>query len=422
MFRWIANNYRTFLWAFALSLAVWISAVTSADPDETRTLPSPVPVQIVGQASNLVLSSDIPTEVEVTLRAPRSIWSMIEADPQLVRAILDLSGISSGEHTLELQIQVNARPVQIVSAAPAAIPFTLEPLMTKSFNLDLSISGEAAVGYQVGNAKMEPLEVVVSGAQSQVQKVTRARIPVDLNGIRENLDQTLPVEALDQNGQIVDGVTVSPDVAHVTLPVSQQGGYRDVAVKVSIIGRVASGYRLTDLSVFPPVVTVFSSDPDLVANLPGVVDTQSLDLQNAQDDINTRLTLNLPPGVAIVGDQTVLVQAGVSPIEGSVTLAGEFIEVVGLENGLTAQVSPLSVDVILSGPLPLLDTLTHQSIRATVDLTGLVPGTYQVKPKVEILISNIVVESILPNAIEVVITELDAIPSPAPTPSPTPKP
>ncbi|NOH03904.1 MAG: hypothetical protein HND47_19030 [Chloroflexi bacterium] len=418
MLRWIANNYRTFLLAFALAVAVWISAVTSADPDETRTLPSPVPVQIIGQASNLVLSSEIPTEVEVTLRAPRSVWSLIETDPGLVRAILDLSSMSSGEHVVELQIQVDPRPVQIVSVSPRTITFTLEPLMTKSFDVDLSISGEAAVGYQVGEASLEPVEVVVAGAQSQVQKVTRARISVDLNGIRENFDQTLKVEVLDDKGQIVEGVTVSPDEIHVTLPVSQQGGYRDVAVKVTIIGRVASGYRLTDLSVFPPVVTVYSTDPDLVSNLPGVVETQPLDLQNAQDDINTRLSLNLPPGVSIIGEQTVLVQAGVSPIEGGVTMAGEIIEVTGLANGLTAQVSPISVDVILSGPLPLLDTLTRQSVRATVDLTGLSVGTYQVTPRVEVLISNIIVESILPNAIEVVITELDTA-NPAPSPTPT---
>ena len=417
MFRWVANNYRTFLWAFALAVAVWISAVTSADPDETRTLPSPVPVQIVGQASNLVLNSDIPKEVSVTLRAPRSVWSLIEDDPSLVRAILDLSSMSSGEHVVELQIQIDPRPIQIVSVTPRTITFTLEPLTTKSFDVDLSLSGEAAVGYQVGEATLEPVEVVVAGAQSQVQKVTRARIALDLNGIRENFDQTLEVEVLDDQGEIVEGVTVSPATIRVTLPVSQQGGYRDVAVKVTIVGRVASGYRLTDLSVFPPVVTVYSTDPDLVSNLPGVVETQPLDLQNAQDDINTRLSLNLPPGVSIIGEQRVLVQAGVSPIEGSVTMAGEIIEIIGLENGLSAQVSPISVDVILSGPLPLLDTLTRQSVRATVDLTGLSVGTYQVTPKVEILVSNIVVESILPNTIEVVITELDA---PGPTPSPTP--
>lgn len=415
MFRWIAANYRTFLWAFALAVAVWISAITSADPDETRTLPSPIPIEIIGQSTNLVLNSNLPREVEVTLRAPRSVWNLIEADPQIIRAILDLSGMSSGEHTLELQIQIDVRPVQIVSVTPRTITFLLEPLTTKNMGVDLSISGEAAIGYQVGDAVLEPNEVVIAGAQSQVQKVARVRLLVDLNGIRENFDQSLNAEALNDAGQKVEGVTVSPEAIRVTLPVIQQGGYRDVAVKVTIIGRVASGYRLTDLSVFPPVVTVFSTDPQLVSSLPGVVETQPLDLQNAQNDINTRLTITLPEGISIIGEQTVLVQAGVSPIESSVTLAGERIEIIGLQNGLTAQVSPTSVDVILSGPLSLLDTLTRQSVRATVDLTGLTIGTYQITPKVEILIANIVVESILPNTIEVVISLIG-------TPTPTPRP
>ena len=412
MLRWITLNYKTFLWALALSIAVWISAVTSADPDETRTLPSVVPVQIIGQSSNLVLGSQIPETVEVTLRAPSSVWNLLESNPQLVSAILDISSLSSGEHSSELQIQVHVRPVQIVSVSPSTITFTLEPLTKKTFDVDLSLAGEAAVGYQVGESSLEPVQVSIAGAQSQVEQVTRVRVAVDLNGIRENFDQVLKVEALDENGQIVEGLTVTPDSVNVFLPVSQQGGYRDVAVKINVIGRVASGYRLTDLSVFPAVVTVFSTNPDLVSSLPGVIETQPLDLQNAQDDINTRLSLVLPEGVSIIGEQTVLVQAGVLPIEGSVTLANEIIEIVGLENGLTAIVSPLSVDVILSGPLPLLDTLTRQSVRAIVDLTGLAEGIYQIVPKVEILISNIVVESILPNAVEVVISLITSSPTP----------
>jgi len=417
MLRWISQNYRTFLWAFALAMAVWISAVTSSDPDETRTLPSAVPVQIIGQSTNLVLNGGVPKEVEITLRAPRSVWDQIEADPQIVRAILDLSGMSSGEHVMDLQIQVNVRPVQIVSVSPHTITFTLEPLITQTLKVDLSLSGEAAIGYQAGDASLEPVEVVVAGAQSQVQKVTRARVSVNLSGIRENFDQTLTVEVLDDKGKKVDGVSVSPETVHVVLPVSQQGGYRDVAVKVSIIGRPASGYRLTDISVFPPVVTIFSADPLLVSNLPGVVETQPLDLQNAQDDINTRLSLNLPFGVSVIGEQTVLIQAGVSPIESSLTLTGEKVEITGLGNDLIHQVSPNTVDVIISGPLSLLDTLTRQDVRVTVDLTGLTAGTYQITPKVEILISDVIVESILPNKIEVVISAINT-----PVGSPTPKP
>lgn len=417
--RWIVDNYRTFLWAFALAVAVWISSVTSADPDQTRTLETPVPLQIIGQPSNLVFSQPVPREVAITLRAPLSVWALIENDPGLVRAILDVSGLSSGEHTMELQIQVNARPVQIVSAAPKVLTFTLEPLISKPMEVDLRISGEVAIGYQIGETQMEPLEVVVSGAQSQVEKVTRTRVSIDLNRIRENFDQAIKVEVLDERGLSVSGVTVSPETVHIVLPVVQQGGYRDVAIKVTTLGRVASGYRLTDISVSPPVITIYSEDPELVNSLPGVLETQPLDLQNAQDDITTRLRLSLPAGISVIGEQTVLVQAGVSPIESSVTISSERIEIVGLDEELNVQISPTNVDIILSGPLPLLDTLTRQSVRVTVDLTGLTTGTYQLSPSVEVLVANVVVESILPNTIEVALTPLDLS---TPTPTPTQKP
>lgn len=419
MIRWIVDNYRTFLWALALAVAVWVSSVTSDDPDQTRTLNTPVPVEIIGQSSNLVFSGNITREVEVTLRAPSSIWALIDNDPELVRAILDVSGLSSGEHTLDLQIQVDARPVQIVSASPKTVSFTLEPLITKALDVDLRISGGAAVGYQVGESTMEPAQIIVSGAQSQVDKVTRARVSIDLNEIRENFDQSLKVEILDDRGLSVSGVTISPEIVHVTMPVTQQGGYRDVAVKVTTLGRVASGYRLTDISVSPPVVTIYSNDPDIVNSLPGVLETQPLDLQNAQDDITTRLKLSLPVGISIIGEQTVLVQAGVSPIESSVTISSEPIEIVGLAGDLNVHISPSNVDIILSGPLPILDTLTRQSVRVTVDLTGLAEGTYQLSPNVEVLVANVVAESILPNTIEVALTPIDAS---TPTPTPTPKP
>ena len=264
---------------------------------------------------------------------------------------------------------------------------------------------------------LDPVSVVVSGAQSQVERVSRARVSIDLNRIRESFDQSVKVEVLDDRGQVVNGVTVSPETVHVVIPVSQQGGYRDVAVKVTTLGRVASGYRLTDISVSPPVVTIYSTDPDLVNSLPGVLETQPLDLQNAQDDIAMRLKLSLPSGISVIGEQTVFVQAGVSPIESSVTISSETIEIIGLDENLNVQISPSNVDIILSGPLPLLETLSRQSVRVTVDLTGLTEGKYQLSPNVEVLVTNVAVESILPNTIEVTLSPLNSG-----TPTPTPKP
>jgi len=102
---------------------------------------------------------------------------------------------------------------------------------------------------------------------------------------------------------------------------------------------------------------------------------------------------------------------GISPIQSNLTLSDIKIEVVGLTEGWSAQISPAEVDVILSGPAPLLDSLLLQDIRVIVDVTNLGAGVYQLTPKVEILVADIVVETVLPNTVEVTI-------SPAATPTP----
>lgn len=186
-----------------------------------------------------------------------------------------------------------------------------------------------------------------------------------------------------------------------------------MAVKVVVNGQVSAGYRLENISVFPPIITVFASNPELVRALPGVIETQPLNLQDAKEDISTRLALNLPPDITIVGSQTVEVKVDVSPIQTSITLSNQPVEVVGLPAGWNAVVAPQTVDVIVSGPLPLLDALTPQDVIIKVDVSKLQAGTYQLTPLINVLIEKIVIESILPSAIEVTL-----YPPGAPIPTP----
>lgn len=417
MIRWLATNLRTFMWALAMALAVWVAAVTAADPDEVRPYPDPIPVEIIGQDPSLVITSDVPEQIELTLRAPSSVWEILLNEPNDIQASLHLSELGAGEHTLEIQVQIPIQPVRIVSVTPRTATVSMEPFATQTYPVELSITGEPAIGYQAGDPTLEPETIVISGPKSLVERVVRVRAPVNLAGVRESVDQSVSAQPLDENDQIVTGVGINPSEVSVQVPISQQGGYRDLAVKVVVSGQVASGYRLANISVFPPVVTVFSGDPALVNSLPGVLETQPLDLENASDELSTRLSINLPEGVSLVGEQTVLVRVNVSPIQSSLTLSNKTIEVEGLPNGWFAQVAPESVDVILSGPLPLLEILSPQEVRVLLKVTDLEEGTYQLTPEVDILVSDIVVESILPGTVEVVISS-----SPIPTPVPTPTP
>ena len=414
MIRWFQKNWSSMLWALALSVAVWIAAVTAADPDEQRVFAKPVEIQIVGRDAGLVILNEIPTSVEVTLRAPRSVWARLEAQETPIRAIADLSAMSAGEHTVQIQVQVTEGPSRVVSVTPSEFTLTLEPLESRVFPVGLTLNGQPATGYRAGDPIVSPEEILVSGAASLVEKVERARVAINLTGTRESVDQISQVQLLDSNNLPVEGLSVNPISVSVNIPVTQQGGYRDLAVKVIVHGQVANGYLLTNLSVFPPIVTVFSTDPSLVNNLPGVVETQELELSGASDDISTRLALELPEGVSVVGEQSVQVQVGIEPIISNLTLSNIKVEVVGLGEGLSAILSPIEVDVILSGPAPLLDSLLLQDIRVIVDVTDLGQGVYQLTPRVEILVADVVVESALPNTVEVTI-----IPAAESTPTPT---
>jgi YbbR domain-containing protein len=409
------SNLRTFLLALVLGISVWVSAVTGADPDEVRIYPNTIPLEVIGLDPSLIITSDIPSSVEITLRAPQSVWEQLTAQEDSVQATLDLSGLAAGKHTVDIQNRVLVAPYQIVLADPAAVTVTLEHLATQTLPIDLSISGLPAIGYQAGDAEIEPTEVAISGPESLVERAARALVVINLDGIRENLEESRVIQIVDESNNIIQGLTITPENAQVTVPVSQQGGFRDVAVKVVVQGQIAAGYRLENISVFPPVVTVFASDPELVNTLPGIVETNPLDLQDANEGITTRLGLVLPENVTLVGAQTVEVTVGISPIQTSITLLNQPINVIGLADGLSIQTFPGTVDVIVSGPLPLLDALTPQDVIVSVDVKDLGLGTYQLTPTVKVLVDNVLVESILPGTIEVVL-------SPPVTPTITPFP
>jgi YbbR domain-containing protein len=212
----------------------------------------------------------------------------------------------------------------------------------------------------------------------------------------------------------IRGVTVAPRQVSVEVPISLPGGFRSVAVIPLITGQVLPGYFVTNMTVSPPTVTVFSSNPSLMETLPGFVQTDPISLDGAQASIERRVTLSLPDGFSLVDEQTVLVQVTVAPIESSLTINRQ-LELVGLQNGLYARLSVESVSVILTGSLPVLEQLSPLDVRIVLDLLGLNPGVHQVAPEAIVLPGALRVQTIIPDLIEVTISR-----TPFGTPTPLP--
>lgn len=417
-FKWLLRNLGALALALVLAVAVWVSAVTNADPDEVHTYPRAVPLKVEGQDPGLIIVSKVPESINVILRAPRSVWDKLSTADNPISAVINLSGLSAGEHTLEVQIQpIRVVPVRVVSISLPSVTVDLQTLATKTFPISLVIRGDLPTGFKADPPEMDITQINLSGPAPLIAQVKRIQADLSISGQKQDIQTTLPLHILNERGAVINGLTLNPENVQVHIPIIQQGGYREIAVKVNVHGQAADGYRLTNISVFPLILTVYSKEPRLVDELPGFVETEPINLDGASDDIDTHPRLHLPDGISVVGNQTVQVRVGIAAIEDSRNLSNMKVEVIGLKDGLTATISPETVDVILTGPVPLLGKLSLGDIKIFVDVTGLEPGVHQLVPKPEIIINDVHVQLISPTTIEVTIS---ASGTPTVTPSPTP--
>ena len=401
--RQIIKTVPSLLLALVLAASVWVAAVLQADPTEEKPYPNPVAVEIIGQDPGLIITNNIASQISLNLSAPQSIWQKLIRDDSSVRAMVDLSGLSAGNYEVPVQVQIGIRPVKIVSYTPQTLALSLENIVARNMPIHLLESGDVAVGFELHNPTMNLSNVTVTGPESYVKKVAEVRASLNITGDNKSVSQTVPLQALDENEKVVDGITLSPNNVTVSQEITQKGGFHNVVVKVNLKGQVASGYRVANISVYPPIITVYSQDQQQVDNLPGYVDTTEIILTGSKDDLDERIGLNLPAGISVVGNQYVQVHVSVASIESSLTLTNMPVEVVGLPENLISSISPATVDVIVSGPIPILDRLNASDVRVIVNMSAATPGIGQFEPTVELNIADLKVQSILPVSVEITV-------------------
>lgn len=411
-FNSITKNLPTLITALVMAIAVWVLAVTNTDPVDRRVFNRPVSIEVIGLDPSLVVTNDPPDQLSsLILNAPVTTWNSELNISNAIRAVVDLSGLDAGVYEVPVNLQIDAQPVQVQSYSPQTITIQLEQVFSKSFAINVVQPSTPAVGYEAGEPMLSTQTATVSGPSSRVEQVNEVRAVLDISQARENIDRNIPLTGLDENGLPVTGVSISPETVRITQEITQKGGYRNISVNPIISGVPAPGYTQTRFTVNPQIVTVFSTDPQLIDEMNGVIETQPINIEGAEEDVEETVPLNIPQGISVIGESAVSVRITIAPIPGSQRLPNLPIEIVGLLPEYSAEISPETVEVTLSGPLPILNQLQPSDIRVLLDLSDLVPGRYEVEPEVEVDAQGILVDSVLPSVIDVQI-------SPVPTATP----
>jgi YbbR domain-containing protein len=414
MLRWFWDNKGSLLLSFALAVTVWVASVVAQDPTLEQVMEESVPITYTAPDEGLLVVGNPPSEARVTIKAPESVWNEISLET--ISISVDLSGLDAAIYRMELNPDHgDLKPLRIISVEPDSVRVKLEPLLSKELPVTVRLIGDPALTYDIGDPLATPEAATVVGPSSLVTQVVELRAEVNLAGASQSIDEFIPLQAVDESGELVEGVDISPDPIGVFVPVAQGDRYRLLSVIPDLVGSPAFGYRTVAFIVIPNEVLVTSSDLTAFDTLAGFLDTETIDITGATETVDQNVLLSLPEGIFPVQDQTVRVIVTIQPIETSKAYPDLAFEIQGLSADLAAIPSPDRVTLLLNGPLAILDELQAEDIRVVLNLLDLDIGIYdEISPEIT-LPEGVTLEEISPPTVSVEI-----IVAPPATPEPTP--
>lgn len=393
------------LFSLLLAFFFWVVATETQDPMIERPYRSTIPVEIRNVPEGMMTYGAEDAEVQVVLRAPESLWDILQAPLGDIEAYVDLTGAEPGELSVPVQVDVQRRPTQVVSISPSEVSLTLELVAQLEVPVEVRLQGTPALGFVTRAPSFVPRTVTVSGPQSLVSETVRALVKVSVDESRETLRESLQPVPVDEVGNEVEGLDLSPRAVTVEVPVEQLGNIRDLAVHVVLIGQPAPGFRVGSVEKEPPSVAV-SGRRDVVQSLPGYISTEPIDLDSVNESFTTTVGLQSPDGVSVLTAPQVLVSVNIEPLESTLTV--ELTpEIQGLPPGYTVTVQPETVQVVVRGPFATVGQVNAAEITGVLNVADLLVGEHTVPLQISLPDEALKVEGVIPQSSLVVeIAEL----------------
>jgi len=390
----LGQNLSLIILSLVLAFFFWAVATETGDPTEERAYATAIPIEILGVPQDRMAAYGAENaKARVVLRAPRSLWEILQ--PEDIHAYVNLSSTEPGKNiVVPVTVDVLRGPAQIVEYSPDNITLSLEALAEKDVPVLVVVDGTPALGFVARPPTYVPQTVTVRGPESLVAEVIRAQLRIPVKEQRQNVTGDLQAQPVDQAGNLINYVEVIPKSVSVSVPIEQLGNIRDMAVRVILLDEPADGYRVSRVTVDPPIVTVIGRQ-DVLQNMTGFLETDPVSLSAANASFTATVGLQMPEGLSVLLTPEVLVEVTLEMQESKLTVPVD-PQVVGLALGYDVELQPNRLRLVLSGPYEIIKQLNIDDIQMFVDLTELTPGRHTITPTILLPDPLIRIESILP--------------------------
>ena len=335
----------------------------------TQVFPGVIQVLVVNQPDRTFNLTKPEPVTQVRYFAP----SGVLVGTSTFSATVDLSGMTPTGAAVSVRIEVTSVDgrVRVLGYEPAFASIQLDSLISVVVPVKVE-HGTVPDGLTLGDTKVDPPSVVITGPKSVVDQVVAARADVQIQPGGIDVDQDVKLVPVDALGNAVSPVDVTPATARVVIPVFSDRQTRTLPVNAILAGTPAAGFEIASITVQPLAVAV-AGDADQLTQL-ARVDTAPVPLTGISSDLTTSVQLALPTGIVPVGDSVVVVTIKLRPVTATRTFSAG-IRLVGARSDLTYVVAVDHVLVTIGGSVAELDRLSGSSLVVDIDVTGRTSGS-----------------------------------------------
>lgn len=414
--RAVRENVGWMLGSILLATTVWYISSSAQNPVEQRRLSARLTIQIVTDEGMLVLDEGVKT-AQVTIRAPRSVWDVLE--PEDISVTANLTKLGPGKHTAQLTgILSSVRRGQIIDIQPSQITVELARRSEQLVNVNVVRSVEPPPGF-AATTTLNETQARITGPENSVKRVAAVQARLNMQDQRVGFTRRVALVAVDVDNREVSDVQIAPAEVTVTVDIQPRPDVTELSVLVNLTGNLPAGYVRRNYSWDPRTVLV-RGDRLTIAEMNGTISTDAVDLTGKTETFTQRVKLVLPAGVTLPDAVEVTVTVEIAPQ----IVTREFENVPVQPQGLdpadfAITVQPDRVSVIVSGPQSLVESLTAGDIRVIAPLTGLGAGKSPVTLQASVSKPGLTSKDIvIPNA-RAEVTIIARNPTPTPTAGPT---
>lgn len=394
----LTKNFTIKLLSLILAFLLWLYVMGEENPEIPYEI-SNVPVKLVNvdtlEKKGLTLLEEKGYTVNVKVRGRRS--DVLNIAAQNISAYADLSRVTSkGINVIPVRIEGLPKNVSLVSVIPPEIKVDVDTIAKIQMPVTVKIVGNVMDGYAMQPAVPTPGEVMVVGPESKVNLVKNVIAQVNVSYKKEDIKISVPAVAVDREGKEIKGVTVTPNLVEVYIPVNKS---IRVPVTPKIFGKPQEGYVVASVNVLPEYVYI-TGDEDVLNTIKSI-STKQIDITGLTGPATETVPFDLPDGVKLVkSDITAKVYIDIQKLAiKDVTITN--VEVKGAE-GKSVTVQNPEVVVTISGPESVVAGATSTDFTAYVDASNLSPGNYTLTVNVNTKL-NVNIIKIRPDKVSVTI-------------------